>query len=212
MKLLFLCLRTVAAFSAYIVAFILFQYTPLFHLLLNITGSSIGTITAINLTAALLTAIIYMSTRNAFPFVRIMCVVLSIPAVVSYSKLLDKIIGFDIQSYLSINITSFLFFIMIMLLLTAGKLKSLEDEWETLIENKTCEEEVKKILRSRMKFYLFFCSFTTVFYIVMSLFGFIVLDMKGSEQSIIIIAALGVILFISLIIFIYKKWSSLVDI
>lgn len=212
MRLLILCLKTTAVFAAYIISFILFQYSNLFHELLEKTRSGIGTITAINLIAAILTGMVYVSTRNTFPFIRIMCIVLSIPAVFSHSKLLGKILGLRLESYLSIEVTSLLFFIMIMLLLTAGKLKNCEEEVETLLDNGTSQEDVIIIMKSRLKFYLFYCAVTTAIYILISLFGFVVLDMKGPGQSIIITAALGILLFIILIIFIYKKWQSQADI
>lgn len=212
MKLFILCLKTTAAFAAYIISFILFQYSNLFHELLEKTKSGIGTITVINLIAAILTGMVYISTRNTFPFVRSMCVALSIPAVLSHSKLLGRILPWGFESYLSIGVTSLLFFIMIMLLLTAGKLENCEDEVETLLENGTSEEDIIIILKSRLKFYLFYCAITTALYILISLLGFVVLDMKGPGQSIIITATLGILLFIVLIIFVYKKWQSQADI
>lgn len=212
MKIIMLVARVIVAYSAYAISFILLQNTFIFNEFLKKTASTIETVVVINLVIAFLIVLAYLFSGNILKVVGSICILFSSVSIVAHSKLLDRMLGFRIESYLSANITSLLLFIMVMLLLTGSKLKRTEGEWDALVAAGVVENDVKVILKEGVRAHLIFVATVSMLFIILWTIAFAAVNVKGSNMVAILSALIGVSLFTGCIIFIYRKWSSKVDI
>ncbi len=195
--------RIIFAVLSYLLSLILFMNTSAFDFV-NFKTSFI----TVNLLAAIIVGIGYATSRNALSPNFFVCIGLCVPSLMSYSKLGKSIFEINVKNNFNAYLTAVFFIIIVLMLLSAEKLKRLDKEHDNLVSNGADEEEVKNITINGLKVYSVFIAGVFVIAIIAATVGVIVLNFKGSTLIAILTAIVGITLFSGCIYFLSRKWTN----
>ena len=131
-------IRIILQVLSYLISLMLFINTSAFDYA-NFKTSFV----TVNLLAAIIIGIGYASSRNTGSLVFFVCMGLCVPSLMAYSKLGKSIFEINVDNNFSAFLTAVFFITIILMLLSADKLKKLEKEQDSLIANGADEDEVK---------------------------------------------------------------------
>jgi hypothetical protein len=198
-----LTVRTVLAIAAYILSLIL---------LINTSAFSFGdfkiSFIMVNFITAIIIGVGFAVSRNVFEPTFFVCIGLCVPSLMAYSKLGKTIFEINVTNNFNAFFTAVFFVIIIVMLLAAGKLKKLENEYTSLVSNGAEEEDVKVVINNNLKVYFSFLGAVFGVTLVVIIFGFSILNVKGSIYAAIMTAILGVALFSGCVFYLSRKWSK----
>ena len=195
--------RIILATAAYLLSLILLINTSAFMF------ADFKTILiTVNIIALIIIGIGFATTRNMLTPTFFVCVGFCIPSLMAYSKLGQRIFEVNVTNNFNAITTAVFFLMVIIMLLTAEKLKKLEKEYTSLVSNGADEEAVKFITINSLKVYLsFLVAIFAVTFVVITV-GFVMLNIKGSTSIAIITAILGIAMAIGCVYYLLRKWSK----
>lgn len=197
-----LSLRIAFALVAYVISFILLFYTPVYQEFVYMySNTKVFIIT--NIIALIIIGIGY---KRVLIVESIVCTVFCAPSVLYHSKLVRQIFDKQPAQYLSIQITAFMFLIIVMFLMAATRLERLEKGSEEMLSGGACEADVKLILSNSLKFYSVFFALVLLLCIALISLGFIAPHIIASKQLLIIMMVTGITLIVGSVFFLYGKW------
>lgn len=195
--------RTILAILSYLLSLVLFMNTSAF----DYTNFRTSFIT-VNVIAAIVVGMGYVTSRNALSPNFFVCMGLCIPSLMAYSKLGKSIFEINVESNFNTFFTAVFYIIVILMLLSAEKLKRLAKEYDTLVSNGADEEAVKNVTTNGIKVYSAFIAGVFVISFVAATVGVIVLNVEGSTYVAILTAIIGIALFSGCIYFLSRKWTN----
>lgn len=203
MKMWTLSIRTVCAFIAYVVSYVLLYYTPLYQDLVYSVGSQVRVFIIINVIVLILVGIAY---KHILTMVNIVCMVFCTPSIMASSKLIKQVLGTKPTQYLFPHFTALLFLIVIVLMLAARRLERLEKESDEILTGGAQRDDVSFIWVSSIKVYSVFLALVSLICLILIAFGFVALQMNASKLIILLTAVTGIALILGCVVFLYRRW------
>lgn len=160
----------------------------------------------LNLIVFIIIGIGYVVSKNMLKPTFFMCIILCIPSVMAYSKLGKSLFEVDVENNFNAFITAMVFLLVVSMLLLAGKLKKVEQEYLSLVSGGADEENAKFSIINSLKVYLAFLAGIFLLAFIVVIIGFVFLNIKGSISIAIVIAALGMALFSGCVYYLSKKY------
>ena len=195
--------RIVLAVMAYILSLVMFINTSAFNY-----GDFKTSLITVNIIAFIIIGIVFAVSKNMLTPTFFVCIGFCVPPLMAYSKLGGRIFDFNVENQFNAFTTAMLFLAVIAMLMIAGKLKKLEQEYLLQISNGANEEAVKLIIINSLKAYLtFLAGILFITFIVVDV-GFAFLNLSGSIYKAILTAVLGIALFLGCVYYISRKWTK----
>ncbi|NLL04978.1 MAG: hypothetical protein GX270_04145 [Clostridiaceae bacterium] len=195
--------RIVLSVTSYILSLILFINTSAFDY-----GDFKTSLITVNVVALIIIGIAFVLSENMLTPIFFICMGFCVPSLMAYSKLGERLFEVNVQNKFSAFSTAVLFLTVIGMLLIAGKLKKLEREYLSQVSNGADEEAIKLITINSLKVYLSFLAGTFFITFLVVVVGFVFLNIRGSTFIAIIIAVLGMALFLGCMYYLSRKWTK----
>ncbi|TYQ12833.1 UNVERIFIED_CONTAM: hypothetical protein Cloal_3868 [Acetivibrio alkalicellulosi] len=199
-------IQTVAVLStivAYIVSCFLLFTTPFYQSLLYGEGGFIRTLFITHLLTGLFLLAAYYLKRSVLKATCALCIIICSFAVLPHSKLL---IGSDeIEKYLSVELTAFVFLSVIILVMFAIRLNKYARDWNKWFDETGDKGYIDFIIKNRIKLYSAFTALTTIICLILIAVGFAVLYRGASVLFIILIAVIGLMLLAGCVLFVLRN-------
>ncbi|WP_010251255.1 hypothetical protein [Acetivibrio cellulolyticus] len=203
MKEWILPVRIILMLASYFLSLVLFMNTSAFDY-----GDFWTSFITVNVIAVIIIAMCFGVSRNALTPTFVVCMGFCVPSLMAYSKLGAAVFDIDVKSNFNAFFTAIFFVTIILMFLSAGKLKRQENEYISLVSNGADEEAVKNIVINSLKVFFAFLAPIFVLTIVAITFGFIVLNVEGSMPVAIMTAIIGIALFSGSMYYLSRKWSN----
>lgn len=198
-----LTVRILLAAASYVLSLIMFVNTSAFGF-----GDFKTSLITVNIIAFIVIGIVFAVTKNMLAPNFFVCMGFCIPSLMAYSKLGERIFEVNVVTELNALTTSVLFLTVIVMLMTAEKLKKMEKEYLSLVSSGADEETVKLITSNSMKVYLTFLVGVFCVTFIVFVVGIVFLNLRGSTSIAIITAILGIALFLGCVYYLSKKLSK----
>ncbi len=195
--------RIVLAVMSYILSLVMFINTSAFDY-----GDFKTSLITVNVIAFIIIGIAFAVSKNMLTPTFFVCIGFCVPPLMAYSKLGERIFDANVENQFNAFTTAVLFLTVIAMLLIAGKLKKLEQEYLSQISNGADEEALKLITINSLKVYsAFLAGIFFVTFIVVTV-GFVFLNVRGSTFIAIITAVLGMALLLGCVYYLSRKWTK----
>lgn len=192
-------------FISYGISYFLLSNSYFFKSILNSTKSYMWTAIILNIVGILVISMIGWGAKNVVLATGIVCIVFCSPAVLSHSKLSERIFGSKPEIYLPQHVTGFLFMVVIILFIFGMRLKKIEDKASILISDGADQRGANNILKNNTSLFGIFSAVLMAISILTTFFGIILFDLDVGGVYVLIIAGTGIISMLGSIIYIYKK-------
>lgn len=195
--------RTLLATASYVLSLIMFINTSAFDY-----GDFKTSFITVNIIAFIIIGIVFAATKNMLTPNFFVCMGFCIPSLMAYSKLGERIFEVNVVTEFNALTTAVLFLTVIVMLLTAEKLKKMEKEYVSFVSSGADEETVKNITINSLKVYLTFQAGIFCVTFIVFVVGLALLNLKGSTSIAIITAIFGIAMFFGCLYYLSKKWSK----
>ncbi len=198
--------RIVLTVMSYVLSLVMLINTSVFDY-----GDFKTSLITVNVIAFIIIGIAFAVSKNMLTPTFFVCIGFCVPPLMAYSKLGERLFDSNVENQFNVFTTAVLFLTVIAMLLIAGKLKKLEQEYLSQVSNGADEEAVKHITINSLKVYLTFLAGIFFITFVVVAVGFAFLNIRGSTFIAIITAVLGMSLFLGCVYYISRKWTKYSD-
>lgn len=195
--------RIVLAVMSYVLSLVMFINTSAFNY-----GDFKTSLITVNVVAFIIIGIAYAVSKNMLTPTFFACIGFCVPSLMAYSKLGERLFDANVDNQFNAFTTAVLFLAVIAMLLIAGKLKKLEQDYLSHISNGADEEAAKLIAINSLKVYLTFIAGIFFITFIVVAIGFVFLNIRGSTFIAIITAVLGMALFLGCVYYLSRKWAK----